>query len=215
MNLMAASTFIVSVLAAIGAQPAQATILQNGTGLSNPAATLGFDDVALSGTSVAYTPLTTQYTSSNGVTFGGFYGSGDYAFTGAPAPDIVNFSGDNQPQNLTVTLTFATVETNVAFFLVTSGQATETITSSLGGNAVESVTGYSASFGNYVGFTNSAFDTITISRESGNTPRDGSIVLDNLQIGSLETTIPEPSSTGIMVLGLAGLMVLHDRNRRA
>lgn len=215
MNLMAASTFIVSILAAVGAQPAHASVLQNTTGLSNPATTLGFDDVALSGTSSAYTPLTTQYTASNGVTFGGFYGSGDYSFTGAPAPDIVNFSGDNQPQNLTVTLTFATAQANVAFFLVTSGQATETITSSLGGNAVEAVTGYTASFGNYVGFTNSAFDTITITRESGNTPRDGSIVLDNLQIGSLDTTIPEPSSTGIMALSLAGMMLLHGRKRGA
>ena len=182
--------------------PAKATPMAYGTGLANPATTIDFS--GLSNDTVIGSTYATQ-----GVTFSGLYATSRFGSTLQPttAPAAANFNSSTT--NATFTLTFSSVMSDVAFFLSTDGFGT-TITSFLGSTQVEQVSAgaYLQSGADFFGFTNSAFDSISVSVSGDNTA-----VIDNVELGALATAVPEPGSTSVMLVGLAGAMVL--RRRRA
>lgn len=195
---------IVSVLVGIGLGPASATTMVNGSGLGRPATVIDFS--GLDGSSLITAPI-------SGVTFTGFYSTNQFPsgrFSPSEPPAAVNFAPPSGAPNPTVTMVFATPQSDVAFFFVTSGGVQETITSSLSGIAVEQISGVSNSqTGGFYGFTGSRFDTITITSSDQNP----AVLVDNLQIGDLSTSVPEPASGALLLAGLAGVAILNGRRR--
>ena len=205
MNRIAASTLAISVIAAAlsGAAPAGAATLSYSTGLVSPAVVLDFSGLG-DGTVVgnAY--------AARGVTFGGLFVTSFFGDTLSPttAPAAVNFLGE--ATNVTFTIAFDAPISDAAFFLFTDGGGT-TITSSLAGLTVETVTAttYSSAGNDFFGFTGSSFDRITVSVAGS-----GNAVIDNVELGQSANVIPEPAAGGMMMVGLAGLLAVGGRRRR-
>ncbi len=190
--------------AALVATPAHASPIAYGSGLSNPALVIDFSGLS-DGTAV-----TTQY-AGQGVTFTGLTITSQFGSTlgSTTAPAAANFA-NGQPINATFTISFSSIRTAADFFLDTDGYGT-TITSTLNGRPVESVSAgsYASNGADYFGFTNSAFDGLTVA--VGGT---GTAVIDNLELGGTAVqTVPEPASPGMLVAGLAGLLALGARRR--
>ena len=181
--------------------PASATTLAYSTGLASPVTTIDFSGVA-DGTEVAGT------FAAQGVTFNGLFVTSHFGNTLSPttAPAAANF--DANTTNATFGMSFSSVVSDVAFFLDTDGFGA-TITSMLNGVAVESVTAarYASNGADFFGFTDSAFDSISVT-VSGL----GTAVIDNVELGNTPTAnIPEPGSSALILMGLAGMMALHRR----
>lgn len=201
------SAMVISVLTGLGlvAGPAGATTIENGSALSNAAATIDFSGLA--NLSAISAPI-------DGVTFSGFYvtdqfddGTGHPRFNGSSGAVATNFPPPRGAPNPTVTLNFSTPQTDVSFFFVTSGVAAETITSFLNGAVVETIADVSNSVtGGIYGFTGSLFDSISISGDEAQGP---AILIDNLQLSSVD--VPEPASASVLLAGVAGLAAVRRR----
>lgn len=194
------SALVIPVLAAalMAAAPVRAATMSYGTGLSSPAFTIDFTGQADGSTvDAAYSGL--------GVTFGGLYVTSVLGSTLPPttAPAAANFQGGTT--NAVFTIGFSKAVTDVAFFLYTDGFGT-TITSSLAGATVETVGAgtYLSSGADFFGFTNSAFDLITVSVLGS-----GTAVIDNVQVGAV-ADVPEPGSA-LLLAGMAGMMAMRRR----
>ena len=190
-----------AALLVLASAPSRATPMSYGTGLPDPAVTIDFSELA-DGVEVG------SFYAGQDVVFGGLYVNGSALGNTQPpssAPSAANFQGSTT--NSVFTLSFAVPVSDAAFFLYTDGQGA-TITSSLGGGDVESVGAgqFAVNGEDFFGFTGSLFDLITVSVAG-----TGSAVIDNVQAGV--RTVPEPGSVGVLLAGLAGLVVMGGRRR--
>lgn len=180
----------VAVATLSGAMPAQAaTIIGKLNGLASPASILTFDEVVLADNAL----VTNQY-AGFGVTFTpAMRYSPQTGFPNIQGKTLGNFS----PQVLgPITLNFTTAQTGVAFAMV-SNNTSYLFEALLGGNVADS---FSATVGtsafNYYGFKNANFDAIRVTSRSND-----SFLIDNLQLGTTTTPVPEPATWAMMIVG--------------
>lgn len=195
------SISVLTVIGLLAALPVGATPLSYSTGLASPLVTIDFSGAPIG------TMLDSVY-QSQGITLSGLYGSNAIGTFGTSVPpEAANFNGETTKR--TFTIGFDAPTTDAAFFLYTDGYGS-TITSSLGGIMVETVAAdtYHTDNADYFGFTGSSFDMITVTIAG-----DNKAVIDNLQIGSAPAAVPEPGSSAILAVGLAGLMLVGARRR--
>jgi hypothetical protein len=200
----------IGVFSIAGAPSAQATIIQNTVGLSDPHSTITFDEHVLPG----YTPVTTQY-SDQGVTFNGALYSvyGPIASGGVPNIDgqyLSNFDPSGWGgSRFPIVMSFATPQTEAAF-AYTGGAGTTTISAYLGSSLVET---YSiASRNDYLGFQNITFDAISVYTEWGGWGWVDAVFVDNIQLPTASpSSVPEPSIMLLLGIGLAGLVGARRR----
>ena len=204
-HLLAGSVLVV----ALGAASARATTIAYGTALGSPSYTIDFSGLAND------TPIGSTYTAADGVTFNGLYATDVYSNTlpGTTAPAAVNYVTGGAGSPSAISISFAAPVTAAQFYLRTDGYGT-VITSTLGGNAVETVSAgtFNQSGNDYFGFTNSSFDGITLL-----VSQTGTALIDNFQgvnaAAVAPTGVPEPGSSTMLMAGLAGLMALGGRRR--
>ena len=206
-NFLGSTLLSVFISTSLFATQAQATVLQNTTGLSGTFTTETFNTNA--GDS---TPAGSQFT---GLTFGpeNFVSDlFDGVFSNMTGSVIANFTklGCGEPGNcITPTfINFSSIMSDVAFAFV-SNPGTSTFSAYLGANPVESFIANTDFSGDFYGFTGIAFDSIRI--DSGGS--DSSYALDNLQ-SRTANSVPEPASLALLGLGFIGL-VASRRNKRA
>jgi hypothetical protein len=185
----------------VGANPAHAASLVNGTGISNPATTITFDEIPLAGD----TALTNQY-SSLGVTFTGLFFDTTDGFFGFP--NIIGNAAANFPQStFTVTnpftIRFAQSQSQAAFSLVTN-TGSSTFEALLNGSVVDSFSSTTdiSITNNFYGFTGVTFDSIRVTAGGFNE----AAALDNIQFSSAAQSVPEPFTIiGTLVGGTAAV----------
>jgi hypothetical protein len=191
-----------SILAigSIGATPAQAASLVNGTGISNPATTITFSEFPLATDTV----LTNQY-SSLGVTFTGLFANNNYGSSGFPniggnvAATFLSSDGIGSP----FVIQFSQSQSQAAFSFVTN-PGTSTFEALSNGVLVDSFTSTTntSSTNNFYGFTGVAFDAIRV------TPGGFSsqALVDNIQFNAADQSVPEPFTIiGTLVGGTAAM----------
>ena len=183
-------------IGSIGANPAQAASLINGTGISNPSTTITFSEIPLANG----TALTNQY-SSLGVTFTGFFYN-PQVFT-APNfnyPAAGNFF--DALSNNPFIISFAQSQSQAAFSLITNS-GTSTFEALLNGSVVDSFSSATnvTNTNNFYGFTGITFDAVRVTAGGG-----GYALLDNIQFNSAAQSVPEPFTIiGTLVGGSAAL----------
>lgn len=207
-NFLRSTLLSVFISTGLFATQAQATVIQNATGLSGTFTTETFNTNA--GDS---TPAGSQFT---GLTFGpeNFVSDlFDGAFPNMTGSVIANFTilGCEVLGNcITPTfINFSSIMSDVAFAFV-SEPGTSTFSAYLGASPVESFSANTDYSSDFYGFTGIAFDSIRIeSGVSGST----TYILDNLQ-SRTANSVPEPASLALLGLGFFGL-VASRRNKRA
>ncbi len=203
-HLLAGSVLLA---AAFGATSVRAAPIGYGTALANPTLTIDFSGLADN------TYVGSTY-AAQGVTFAGLYSTSYFGngLSGTTAPDVVNYAGGDPSTTFGISIRFSTPVTTAQFYLYTDGYGT-TITSLLNDAVVETVTaqGYHNNGSDYFGFSNSRFDEIMLTVNG-----TGTAVIDNLQEAAASdspTSVPEPGSSTIMVMGLVGLAIAGGRRR--
>jgi hypothetical protein len=180
---------------------AQATSLNNTTGIASPARTITFSELVFDNN----TSITLQY-SSQGATFSPnlYYNpSGVNAYNSVPnisGSYLGNFyPGYVDPFNIN----FSMVQDSAAFVLGTN-PGTTTFNAYLGATLVDSFSAATSHSQNndYYGFTGISFDRIEILPGGNNFA-----LIDNLQI----STVPEPSAFVLAGLGAAALVIFRRR----
>ena len=197
-----------------GSSRAEASPYQSTTGLTSPGHLLNFSEVLIP----KDTQLTNQF-NSYGVNFTGAiydpYAKGSPSMTGLP-----HISGDafsnfipNVPASSLTTITFSTDVQSAVFSLISQPGTTQ-ITSYLNNVQVESAIFSTnlSSTNNFLGFTNSDFNSLTITVASS----DRAFIADNLQFsakGINPAAVPELStSLGFgSLLALGGLAAFRQR----
>lgn len=194
-----------------------ASIISSTTGLSSPASTITFSEIVLPNN----TSLTNQY-ASLGVTFsGGFYYNGCPTCTVPPpngvAPWIDDFSGTDTSTGSQLATIALNTPTNGIAFNFASELIPYTFTAFLGATQVGqfsvtvNTTAVNGSSGwGWYGFSGVTLDSIRISTTVGGGPTNG-YELDNLELGSLGSSVPEPST---MLLSGSVLLLLVTRRLR-
>jgi len=184
----------------IGVNPAQAVSLNNGTGISNPATTITFDDLGSGDL------LTDQY-SSLGVTFAGL----EVYNTSPGYPNMTELVGFNFANPFLIS--FTQPQSQAAFSFITEA-GTSTFEALLNDSVVETffATTDLDSTNNFYGFTGVTFNAIRVTA-AGDL---GSI--DNLQFGTATAQpVPEPFSIiGTLIGGTAAFRIrkkLADANK--
>ena len=188
----------VAVSSMLVASSAFASAITNATGLSSPGTTITFSEVALSPGDV----ITNQF-ASYGATFSpfatfrpqdGFYATdyiGNFGTPGTANPFLISFG--------------KTV--NAAAFDFISNPGTTMFDAMNGATIVES---FSASTdviaGTFYGFENIVFDSIRI-----NSPSNGAMEMDNLQISA----VPEPTTVALLGLGLLGFAASRRKSAKS
>jgi len=202
-----------------GATVSEASLINNSTGLSSPAATIDFgsNDFPID------TQITTQYAGQGLANAGGLYYSNPYyLFPGREGALLGNFlsSSDGPTGIYPFTLTFTMPQTDAAFALVTDSDDSDssTITALLGNTVVESFSVFTnlsyADGNNFYGFTGIVFDSIQVTPFGGN----HLALIDTVQLGTFQpdaSHVPEPSSLVLFSIGGVGLSVGAYRRRRA
>ncbi|MBP0017934.1 MAG: PEP-CTERM sorting domain-containing protein [Cyanobacteria bacterium SBLK] len=192
MNMLAKNLFALAGSIAVGISfvgTAEALTFNNSTGLTNPAQTITFDEIALPNN----TNVTDQY-SSLGVEF-----APNLVFEIVRTP-TTNFTGNHLKNFFPVTNPFSinfTDPVNSAAFAFINNASTSTFTALLDGSIVESFSSPSVFVpNNFFGFTDIVFDEIQIDVGGGG----NYMRLDNIQFTVAST--PEPSSIfGLLVTG--------------
>lgn len=222
-------SFLACIVVA-GSAVAQATIINNGTGLTDPDFTITFGDAASGQDSVRYTSgtvITTQY-SDFGVTFGTAATGGVVCYN--PVNVAVGghsnafYDGTNignwrsgyttKPMQMTFDdpITGAAFRTSVQPFsdgYSSTGTipSSTTITAYLDGTQVATLTTHTDRTAvQYLGFTDITFNKIVLSVVC----IDSCVYIDDLQV----STIPEPGALVLLVMGLLGLLAYAWRKRR-
>lgn len=195
------------LLLALGAGAHANIIDLSPTGIASPAVTITFDEHVLA----TNTSVTNQY-ADLGVTFSPnvFY-SPQTNFGHVQGNDVGNFTFNNEGPIDPVTLLFSTIQ-NGAAFSFDADNTPYRFDALLGGIVVDT---FSATVGvsnnDFFGFTGDTFDSIKITRtDTGQGP---DWVLDNIQLGSTTSAVPEPASLGWPSAVLIGIVVLARRKR--
>lgn len=191
------------------AASSQATLLNNSTGLATPGQIITFNEV-----SIAPNTLVDNAYSSYGVNFTNLFADNDSVYNSGIIPNISgtylkNYTFDGI--NTTVTISFTTPVSDVAFVIVTDAlqQYPLFIQSFLNETSVESASASTDLYNpvNYYGFTGSLFDEIVITQLGG-------ALIDNLQFTSSSAPVPEPSTFLLFGAGLAGTFLLRRRSKK-
>ena len=210
MNLVHKSSIALALLVAVGVsavRPAQAQFFQNTTGIAAPVQTITFDEFVFA----ANTPLSNQY-SSLGVTFspGITYSPQNFPAPNIDATNIGNFAPITSP----VSIFFNSTQTSAGFAFV-SNAGTSTFTALLNNVVVATATAPTGTTisNDFYGFSGIAFNEITFVPGGSN----NAFLLDNLQTGTANAAVPEPSATATLGLGVLALfgMAFAARKRRA
>jgi hypothetical protein len=177
---------------------ANATFIDNATGLASPVTTVTFSEISLSNGTV----VTNQF-SAFGVEFGSLSATEGlyfYSNAGSPGPGLRNYFPDTYNPFV---ITFDTAVSEAAFEMTTNG-TTDTFTALLNGAVVETISTGTGSFSFY-GFSGIVFDEIRvgIGGDVGN-GNGRHMRLDNVQIGAT-VSVPEPSIIALFAAGLVGI----------
>ena len=206
MNLLSKAV-LGGMFAACVATSAQAgTIIASTTGLASPVSTITFDEIVLA----QNTAVTNQY-AGLGVSFSSLaYYSPQTGFGNVQGNDVGNFSFAGGPDINPMTLTFTSLQSDVAF-AIASNSTNYLFEAKLGGNLVDSFQSIvDTSSADYFGFTGLSFDSITITSLGPDR-----WVLDNIQLGSALTGVPEPATIALFGAGLAGLAARRRKMAKA
>ena len=185
----------------IGANPAQATSLNNSTGILNPATTITFSEIPLADS----TPLINQY-SSLGVTFTNlFYSTANYSFPNIKSPQATNFPSSANIISNPFLISFSQLQSQAAFSIVTN-PGSSNFEALLNNTVVDSFTSATdtSNANNFYGFTGVTFDAIRISAGGSNQ----AAAIDNIQFNSAvtSTAVPEPFTIiGTLIGGTTAL----------
>ena len=202
MNIMLKLIVILTLV--LSATSAHAVSIINNFGLTSPGITIGFDEDLSIPTDTA---ITNQY-ESLGITISpNLYQSNA---NGSLFPNIDNHNLGSSISTNTVrpfTLQFVNDQTEVAFAMVTN-PGTTSFEAFLGTVPIESfsTTTNPTNVNNFYGFkTNTVFDSIVVNVTPGT---NGTMFMDNLQLGSASSgePIPEPTTLLLMGVGIAGLI---------
>lgn len=182
--------------------PAQATFINNSSGLLNPQQTIDFESAPLTFNQAVSTEF-----QSFGVTFSNAFGNPDPSTTYSHISGnrIGNFQANGPGAAGALVLDFNSVLSSMAFAMVTA-PGTSTIQAFLNGSLVESFNAATSAFdpNNFYGFKDILFNRVTMSVASFDT----ALMIDNLQTGAAGT-VPEPGSSAswalLMLAGMAGL----------
>lgn len=200
LRLLAVAALLAS--ATVPSQVDAAVIDGSATGLGSPAVVITFDEVALP----SGTPVTNQF-AAFGLTFSsGIYASPQTGYSNIVGADVGNFPGPVAgPYFNPVTLSFSTLQTAVAFALVSNNTyySLEAIRDGVTVASFQTTIGFSSA-NDFYGFSGVSFDSIRISAESNDY-----FLIDNVQLSV--AAVPEPSTWAMMILGLAGLGVMAHR----
>lgn len=195
---------------ALGTATASAAVFtQSTTGLASPTVTQDFDTPSLT----VDQAVTSQYQASGLANTANLYwGTGIYdgEFGNISGGYLADFTDDGCCA-ANGSLYFTHAIDSVGFTLITNSAGNDTtLTALLNGVVVESDVVNSSPRGNndFYGFTGITFDQVEITA-----PYDGAFLVDNLQIGSTVSSVPEPSSVALFGLGLLGVAASRRQRR--
>ncbi len=228
-NSSRALAVVLGLISATGA--ARATVIQNLTGLSNPATVYTFGGPSGQALYAANTPITTQFpgiTISPQLYYDGNSGTGDggCVYTNSNPNCVTNFTTSSAalPAGVayaagmnsvpTFTISFLSPQVAAAFSLVILEGDVDTVSAYSNGVKVDSVTANTGRTGTYYGFTNESFDSITVSTVSGS----GLALINNLEVGiapNVPASTPEPGTAAVFIFGLGGLFAWSRRGASA
>lgn len=194
---------------------ASATLLNNGTGLASPDATITFSEVA-----VAQNAAVTNQFAALGASFTGLFmdpcvaNSGNF-FPNMSGRTLGNFAVCQPPPGeAPFSILFSEDVSEAAFVLIGNAGFPE-LTALLDGNVVESGLGPSVSISgqtNWYGFTGIVFDEIQV--DPAVFQNFSTVRIDNLQFVAAPADTgggeaPEPATIALLAVGLAGLRWLR------
>ena len=219
------SLLAISALTLSGIGGLQASNFNNSVGLSGvgitPLSTVTFDNAPFApNTNVANSFAAAGVTFSSPVFYDGNQGRPGCVFNDMSGDCVSNFvytpagGFTTRPTGNTFSIFFSVTQTSAAFAAITdnNGSNNTTFQAFKGGTLVESQAYTTGSSGNqptttpnFFGFYNTTgFDSIVLSTTGANL-----VVVDNIQL----TSIPEPGTTGLLALGLSGVVAIARRRR--
>jgi hypothetical protein len=171
------------------------------TGLSNPAFTITFDEVAVTQND----PVTNQF-ADLGATFsaGTFFDPQPGFFAN---PSLGNFINGGNPVS-PIFINFTEVQTGAAFALVTSGGTTTVFTALLNGVPVDSFSAITGTQTAFYGFAGESFDSIEFA------PGGNPALFSNLQL-SVAPSAPEPASIFLFGTGCGAFVLRLKRANKS